>query len=81
MAVKHLQGCSTGHASSFCLAISLCVKGDKTNRLGEHLVASLVLLERRKTDREGGKAEVQSLSATIRIVPQGFATRALKFTV
>lgn len=53
MAVKHLQGHSTGHASSFCLAISLSAKGDKTNRLREHLVASQ--LSAPEKDGDGGK--------------------------
>lgn len=55
--MKHLQGCSTGLASTFCLAISLSVEGDKTNRLGEHLVALQLLLpvcvyEREKEEEE-----------------------------
>lgn len=87
VAVKHLQGSSTGHASTFCLAISLSVKG--TRQIGWESIwqprSSYCL---RGRERGGGaegqrrrKKEVQSLSATIRIVPQGFATRAVKFTV
>ena len=36
---------------------------------------------RRKIEAEKEEKEVQSPSATIRIVPEGFATRAVKFTV
>lgn len=87
VAVKHLQGYSTGHASTFCLAISLSVKW--TRQIGWESIwwpCSSCCLRGRERKRRGasekkGRKAVQSLSATIRIVPQGFATWAVKFTV
>lgn len=60
VAVKHLQGCSTGHASTFCLAISLSVKG--TRQIGWESIwwprSSGCLRERaRKRERGAEKKE------------------------
>lgn len=77
-AVKHLQGHSTGRASTFCLAISWCVNG-----MREIGWESIWQHHSQETERGGvcGGGGVRGPSVPVRIAPQGFAVRAVKFAV